>query len=238
MHTAKPGIALKNLRRLNRWTLQDVSRQTGIPASTLSRIENDQVSPTYDLLLRLSGGLSLDLTQLLSMGDGLPTAGSSAEQAGRRSVNRQEHGEVVQMSNHTLRYLSTDLLNKQITPIFCEYRAQTLGEFGELMRHNGEEFLYVLDGELELHTECYAPLVLKAGESAYFDSRMGHAYIARGGKPCHALSICTVPRATVGAATRAHARESGKPRVSKVAAARGNVVLDTKRRRRKTTRSS
>jgi uncharacterized cupin superfamily protein len=62
------------------------------------------------------------------------------------------------------------------------------------MRHEGEEFLYILEGELELHTECYAPLVLKARESVYFDSRMGHAYIARGTEPCRALSMCTVPQ--------------------------------------------
>jgi transcriptional regulator with XRE-family HTH domain len=54
MHTAKPGEALKNLRKRNRWTLTDISKKTGIPPSTLSRIENDQISPTYDLLLRLS----------------------------------------------------------------------------------------------------------------------------------------------------------------------------------------
>jgi hypothetical protein len=97
------------------------------------------------------------------------------------------------MSNHTLRYLNTDLLNKQLTPILCEYRARTLTEFGEFMRHAGEEFLYIIDGELELHTECYAPLALKAGESTYFDSRMGHAYLCKSDDPCHALSICTVP---------------------------------------------
>jgi uncharacterized cupin superfamily protein len=68
------------------------------------------------------------------------------------------------------------------------------------MRHEGEEFLYILEGELELHTECYAPLILKAKESVYFDSRMGHAYIARGTEPCRALSMCTVPQGHQGAA--------------------------------------
>jgi uncharacterized cupin superfamily protein len=81
-----------------------------------------------------------------------------------------------------------------MTPILCEYRARSLEEFGPLMRHEGEEFLYVLEGELELHTECYAPLVLKAGESIYFDSRMGHGYVARGTQTCRALSMCTVPQ--------------------------------------------
>jgi len=186
---------LKNLRKRNGWTLADVSSRTGVPASTLSRIENDQISPTYDLLLRLSGGLSLDLSELLS--NAPSGAMPSTEKAGRRSVNRAGDGEKVRMQNHTLRYLSTDLLNKQITPILCEYRARSLEEFGAFMRHEGEEFLYVVDGRLELHTECYAPLKLGPGESVYFDSRMGHAYIAGGDAPCHALSVCTVPRIPV-----------------------------------------
>jgi transcriptional regulator with XRE-family HTH domain len=191
MSTARPGTALKNLRKRNRWTLADVAKRTGIPPSTLSRIENDQISPTYDMLLRLSRGLSIDLSQLLLDG---PTATPVSEQPGRRSVNRRSDGDKVPMSNHTLRYLSTDLINKQMTPILCEYQARSLEEFGPLMRHEGEEFLFVLEGELELHTECYAPLVLQAGESIYFDSRMGHGYVARGTQPCRALSMCTVPQ--------------------------------------------
>jgi transcriptional regulator with XRE-family HTH domain len=190
MSNARPGTALKSLRKRNGWTLADVSERTGVPGSTLSRIENDQISPTYDLLLRLSNGLSLDISELLSSG---PNAASTAvEQSGRRSVNRLSDGESVPMNNHTLRYLSTDLLNKQITPILCEYRAKTLEEFGEFMHHEGEEFLYVVEGQLVLHTDCYAPLVLGPRESVYFDSRMGHAYIAGGEGPCHALSVCTV----------------------------------------------
>jgi transcriptional regulator with XRE-family HTH domain len=181
---------LKNLRKRNRWTLADVAKRTGIAPSTLSRIENDQISPTYDMLLRLGRGLSIDLSQLLSAAQ----AEVPSDQAGRRSVNRILDGEMVPMPNHTLRYLSNDLLNKQMTPILSEYRARSLEEFGPLMRHDGEEFLFVPEGELELHTECYAPLVLKAGESIYFDSRMGHGYVARGTETCRALSMCTVPR--------------------------------------------
>jgi transcriptional regulator with XRE-family HTH domain len=192
MSSAKPGTALRSLRKRNRWTLADVAKRTGIPASTLSRIENDQISPTYDMLLRLSKGLSIDVGQLLSAAPAAPEA--TFDQPGRRSVNRSSDGDVISMSNHTLRYLSSDLLNKQMTPILSEYHARSLAEFGPLMRHDGEEFLYILQGELELHTECYAPLVLRAGDSVYFDSRMGHGYVARGTEPCRALSMCTVPQ--------------------------------------------
>jgi transcriptional regulator with XRE-family HTH domain len=193
MPNARPGVALRGLRKSHRWTLAEVSKRTGVPPSTLSRIENDQISPTYDLMLRLSEGLAIDLSQLLSLREPAPDDGFG--QRARRSVNRRADGETLRESSYTLRYLSAELLHKQFTPIVTEYRARTLAEFGEFMRHEGEEFLFVLDGELELHTEAYAPLALKAGESVYFDSRMGHAYLARGRRPCRALSICTVPHA-------------------------------------------
>lgn len=225
MSTARPGTALKSLRKRNRWTLADVAKRTGIPPSTLSRIENDQISPTYDMLLRLGQGLSIDLSQLLS--DAPPEV--SSEQPGRRSVNRSADGEIVPMSNHTLRYLSTDLLNKQMTPILCEYQARSLAEFGPLMRHEGEEFLYVLEGELELHTECYAPLVLTAGESIYFDSRMGHGYVARGTQTCRALSMCTVPQHSASE-ERAHGKAAPSEGAPSEAAALRHPV-DVGRRR-------
>jgi len=231
MSTARPGTALKSLRKSNGWTLVNVSNRTGIPPSTLSRIENDQISPTYDLLLRLSNGLSIDLTQLLSMTGA--AAAEHAEQPGRRSVNHKGQGETVPMANHTLRYLSADLLNKQMTPILCEYRARTLKEFGPFMHHEGEEFLYVIDGELELHTECYSPLILKAGESVYFDSRMGHAYVSHSETPCRALSINTVPKSLQTATSRA----SGSGRPSATAPKRAPVGRSAKRPIRRSTPS-
>jgi transcriptional regulator with XRE-family HTH domain len=228
MPTAKPGASLKNLRKINEWTIADVSERTGIPPSTLSRIENDRVSPTYDMLVRLSRGLSVDVAQLLSSPQA--PSGAVSEQPGRRSLNRRGDGERIEMSNHTLRYLSADLLRKQVTPILCEYRARTLEEFGEFMRHAGEEFLFVLEGEVELHTECYAPVVLKAGESMYFDSRMGHAYLTHGGSVARALSICVAPHEEMrkvhdGAVRRNASREVPKAK---------RVVAVAKSRRRRT----
>src|ERR1039458_4083448 len=55
--TAKPGSMLKKIRIQKGWTLKEVSRRTGYPVSTLSKIENDRVSLTYDKLTRISAGL-------------------------------------------------------------------------------------------------------------------------------------------------------------------------------------
>jgi len=166
-----------------------VGEKTGLPVSTLSRIENDQISPTYDQLSKLSLGLDIDMGQLLS-GD---TEAAKPVQTARRSVNRAGDGQLLDTPMQALRYLSLDLTNKQFAPIIGEIKARSLHEAGEFHRHEGEEFIFVLAGELELHSESYAPLNLRTGDSVYFDSGMAHAYVAAGKERCKILSICTAP---------------------------------------------
>ena len=132
---AKPGAALRAFRRRQGWTLAEVSQKTGLPVSTLSRIETDQISPTYEQLSKLSVGLSIDMAQLLSgdMGDTQPA------QTARRSVNRAGEGQILDTPMQSLRYLSVDLTNKQFAPIIGEIKAHSLEEAGEFHRHHGEE---------------------------------------------------------------------------------------------------
>ncbi|HEU4958314.1 MAG TPA: cupin domain-containing protein, partial [Sphingomicrobium sp.] len=60
-------------------------------------------------------------------------------------------------------------------------RAKTSEEFGELVHHAGEEFVYVLSGRVTVNTEHYDSVTLEVGQSIYFDSSMGHAYLAAEG---------------------------------------------------------
>ena len=64
------GDCLRNLRRQHGWTLQDVSHLTGVAVSTLSKVENDQMSLTYDKLLQICGGLGIHVTEQIH-GSGL-----------------------------------------------------------------------------------------------------------------------------------------------------------------------
>jgi mannose-6-phosphate isomerase-like protein (cupin superfamily) len=78
-------------------------------------------------------------------------------------------------------------------PVFTRIRAKTLEEFGELVHHSGEEYIYVLEGSITVHTEFYDPVVLKCGESIYVDSNMGHAYVAEGCDEATVLGVCSSP---------------------------------------------
>ena len=78
-----------------------------------------------------------------------------------------------------------------MVPVVGTLHTRSLEEFGEWVRHQGEEFVYVLRGKVELHTEHYEPVVLAAGDSAYFDSSMGHAYLNRGRGDARILVVHT-----------------------------------------------
>ncbi len=191
---ARLGPALRGLRQRNGWTLSDVAEKTGLSISTLSKAERNQLSLTYDKLVLLSQGLGVDITLFFEDDSHHPSDGIAS---GRRSINRLDDGQVIDTSNYHHVYLSTDLLKKKFVPLVADIRARSLEEFGELVRHAGEEFAYIIEGSVAVHTEHYAPAILKAGESIYFDSGMAHAYVAQGDGPCRVLSICSAPEATL-----------------------------------------
>ena len=82
--------------------------------------------------------------------------------------------------------------------MIIEPRACSIEELGELIRHPGEEFAYVLEGVTELHTDTYAPLTLHPGNSIYFDSGMAHAFIAVGEGRCRILLVSSAPEPNSG----------------------------------------
>jgi len=185
-----PGSTLKSLRIDRGWTLADVSERTGIPTSTLSKVENGKTDLTMDRLLRISVALDVNIADLLGTPVMEHAAGGGRS---RRSITRAGEGKVVNSPYGQYCYHAQDLLEKRVSPIVTEIAARSLDEFGEYHRHAGEEYLLVLEGELAFYTDTYSPVYLKAGESIYFDSDMGHAYVAAGESACRLLLICIPP---------------------------------------------
>jgi len=181
-----PGAALKSLRLERGWTLADVARKTKVPVSTLSKVENGKTELTMDRLLCISVALEVNIADLLRS----PARKPAARDRARRSITRLGEGNVVASSYGDYCYHAQDLLEKRSAPLIATIRARTLEEFGEYHSHEGEEFLFVLEGELSLHTDTYVPVRLKKGESIYFDSETRHAYVCASEEPCRILLIC------------------------------------------------
>jgi transcriptional regulator with XRE-family HTH domain len=191
-HHPTLGSLLGAIRSRNGWTLKEMSERTDIPVSTLSKVEHDRLTLTYDKLLQLSQRLNISLSELLSD----PGAGAVAPEpavTARRSIGRVGDAVHVNTRNYDYYYLCPELRRKRMIPVFTRIRAKSLEEFGELVHHSGEEYIYVLEGSITVHTEFYDPVVLRSGESIYVDSNMGHAYVAEGCDEATVLAVCSSP---------------------------------------------
>ena len=182
------GHLLRSLRSRNGWTLKQMSQRTSIPVSTLSKIEHDRLTLTYDKLVQLSQRLNIRISELFT------DSAEDVEPAvtARRSIGRIDDAVRVNTKNYDYYYLCPELRRKRMIPILTRIRAKSAQEFGELVHHSGEEYIYVLAGGIQVLTEFYDPVVLKVGESIYLDSNMGHAYVtAEGCEEATVLGMCS-----------------------------------------------
>jgi len=186
-----PGTRLRALRSERKLTLAELHKLSGITVSTLSKIETGRVSLTYGNMMKLAGALDIDPSVFLSISTSTPAV--AQRHRGRKSVSRAGQGMNVGSGVYDYVHLASELRDKAFMPMMGEVTALSLDDYGELLRHEGEEFLYVLCGSLEFHTTSYAPVVLSAGQYVYFDSAMGHAYVALT-QPCRILSVCATGR--------------------------------------------
>lgn len=175
---------LRTLRKRAGLTLNDLAQRSGLAVSTLSKIENDQMSPTYDTLLGLAEGLEIDISELVTGGRGVSVSG-------RRAVTRKGEGVIHSTRQYDYEMLCNDIANRQFVPMLAEVKAHSLHQFEGLLSHAGEEFIYVLRGQIDLHTEHYAVSRLQTGDCAYFDSTMGHALINPTDDSAQVLWICS-----------------------------------------------
>jgi transcriptional regulator with XRE-family HTH domain len=179
------GARLRAIRSERKLTLTDLAKLTGLSVSALSKIENGKMSPTYDRLAALASGLQMQIAELLEEAPG---------HAGRRMISRRGGGRRLTTPAYEYEMLCTALVSKRMVPMVTRLKSRTLEEFGPLLRHEGEEFIYVLQGPVIVHTDCYEPVRLETGDSIYIDSRMGHAYLAGGKREAMILGICTQAR--------------------------------------------
>nr|WP_321440652.1 XRE family transcriptional regulator [uncultured Hyphomonas sp.] len=189
------GQLIRHHRRARKMSLQDVSKLTGISISTISKLENNAMELGYTRMMAISEALGVNLTELVSGGD----AEIASPITARRSITFKGGGDVTEVDTYIYEYLNTDISKKRMIPTVATVKARSLEEYGELAVHAGEEFVLVLEGEVEFHTEHYEPVRLSVGDSIYIDSTMPHAVITVGEDLARILFVGThgiIDRAT------------------------------------------
>jgi transcriptional regulator with XRE-family HTH domain len=174
---------LRRIRQEQGLTLAEVSRASGVSISTLSKVETGQAAPTFDTMLKIARALGVSFENLL----GSPPRYSGS---GVRALTRRGEATSFDTARYAYDVHATELRRKKMIPLIMEIEADAPPGPEDWSSHPGEEFIYVLEGRIELHTALYEPVVLGPGESAYIDSAMPHGFVRLGEGPARMLSIC------------------------------------------------
>jgi len=165
------GQRLKALRQEHGWTLTEVTKRTGISAGTLSKLENGKTDLNFSSVNKLAEGLGIAVTDLTS---------AAPQVTGRRAITSGGSGVMFDTRDIDYEVLCSEVAGQHQGYMRAVVKAREIDPALDWHRHSGEEFLYVLKGTLELHTEFYDPVTLKTGDSILFDSSMGHHYLSKG----------------------------------------------------------
>lgn len=187
----KIGEKIRGLRKSREVSLRDLAEKTGLSETVMSQIEDDTVAPPIPALLKISKALGVEIAYFFS-----------EEMSGRKfdivRVNERKKIErkLPQRKTMPLSYsyemLSSHRKENHMQPFLVEFDIN-IEEEVEPVSHEGEEFLFILEGELEYKLENEI-ITLKKGDSLYFDSKIPHAFRGRGNIKPKAVVVLYTPK--------------------------------------------
>jgi len=181
------GARLRQARKSRGLTLAALAARSGISLSMISKAERGDVALTYDKFAALAHALDIAFDDLFGRRIGSPTSVS-------KPVFTQAGGQVVyQTPNYEYGMLASSLVGKRMVPMISRIHARHVSDFADHMRHQGEEFVLVLEGALSIHFENGECFALSRGDSLYFDSAAGHVYVTTSEHDAVVL-VCCVER--------------------------------------------
>ena len=195
------GSCLKKIRQDRSWTLKELSASTGIPISTLSKVERGLLSLSFANAQKLASGLGLNISNLIVNGEQELLRNSLSNRGALRSITRLNQAETFATDTHRFEVHAGDIQHKQMETMVVQVTCRDISDYQDLQQrsHLGEEFIYVLEGKVRVFTEYYEPADLVKGESIYLDAGMWHATVSISKKDALIMSVCSYgkPRSTI-----------------------------------------
>lgn len=178
------GAKIRTLRKEARLTLQDLSELSGLSKPLLSQIENSQIIPPIATLLKIAKGLKVGIHVFFEEKEDrrkfVLQRRNSVQPSRRRAGNDAPQA-------YLYHSLALGMRKKSMEPFLVEFEPGTW-EDSLYYSHDGEEFIYLLEGELEFHYGQEV-MVLQPGDSIYYDSSEAHGYVACNNDKAKAVAV-------------------------------------------------
>ena len=187
------GEKIKRLREGAGLSIEQLAERAGLEPDELERIEREMISPTLGVLTKISTGLGVRLGRFFDMGPRKYYAlvRSSDEKVATRGATKTG-------ADYGYEYTSLGFEKRErvMEPFLITINPPSdASEMEKPSTHEGEEFVYVLEGELEIQLQDER-FLLQPGDSIYYDASVPHRVLHRGQGTAKVLAVIHLPRKT------------------------------------------
>ena len=176
------GERIREAREMRGLTLEDLSSRSGLSVEGLERVESNQATPPLGQLVRLGKALDMKMGYFLSAGVDRPMCVVRADARPRVARHGKQRSE---QYGYVYESLAPEKANRAMEPFLVTMMPTAFGEFST---HDGQEFLFVLEGEIRAQVGK-AVEILRPGDSIYYDSTHPHLVKCSGEKPAKILAV-------------------------------------------------
>ena len=185
------GLKIKGLRESKNLSIEEIAERSGLSVEQIVSIENDQNLPSLGPLIKIARALGVRLGTFMDDNDALGPVVCRAAERERESSISFSNGAADARKHMEYHPLAQQKAGRHMEPFVIDINPEETPEF-QLSAHEGEEFIYVMEGEIEIvyGKQTYS---LKEGDSIFYDSIVKHHVHGAPGKSAKILAVVYIP---------------------------------------------
>ena len=185
------GSKIKRLRESKNISIEEISERSGLSTDQITSIENDQNLPSLGPLIKIARALGVRLGTFMDDSDALGPVITRAKDREADSSISFSNGATDARKHMEYHPLAQQKAGRHMEPFIIDINPEENPNF-QLSAHEGEEFIYVMNGEVEIEygKEKYS---LKEGDSIFYDSIVKHHVHGAPGKSAKILAVVYIP---------------------------------------------
>ena len=179
------------MRETKGLSLEEISERSGLSVEQIQSIETDQNLPSLGPLIKVARALGVRLGTFLDDSDAIGPVVCRAADREKQSTISFSNGAADARKHMEYHPLAQQKAGRHMEPFIIDINPSEEREF-QLSAHEGEEFIYVMQGEVEIDygKEKY---VLQEGDSIFYDSIVKHHIHGAPGKSAKILAVVYIP---------------------------------------------
>lgn len=185
------GAKIKRLRETKNLSLEEISERSGLTVEQIQSIETDQNLPSLGPLIKIARALGVRLGTFMDDNDALGPIVTRAKDREADSSISFSNGATDARKHMEYHPLAQQKAGRHMEPFVIDINPEETPNF-QLSDHEGEEFIYVMQGEVEL-VYGKETFHLYEGDTIYYDSIVKHHLHGAPGKSAKILAVVYIP---------------------------------------------